>query len=406
MIDLKNFGEYDKAYLSNGEKTYELDLITLQIKETDKTINGKILFDKSDKSRTNDIIAIHEYMDNQSECAYQNRKVEGLIIIPTWGCKAKCSYCYAASHKKDPTMLTKDKIDNVVKRYNIVPENIKSTIYIGGEPLENFDAIKYSVKLFKNAEHTICTAFVADDDILDELLRYVMFNENVDISLSIDLPSSLRYKADKENKNPLHSHERNLYWFKKFYGLIGNRIRIKTTANVGAYEVNKLRNLLPDGAQVYCDGAGYGFGDIKLIPEHAYKGIIKEWEDEAERVINGERSFKDSFFKYGPYVHRYFKNKVAKTCNCGKGYFTIEPEGNLTYCDNPGKPTLDEETIDHPQMYEDIKINGKCATCPYIKLCGGGCYVKDRYQLFCFVNVIDFVYSTYVDLFKEDKERL
>ena len=395
---MKNILNSDTAFLSFGDKTIELDLITLKLKEHKRKYNDPIVFkslkDKKEIKKTQ--LEVYEKINNERICEFKDRSIKGLTVIPSWYCSAKCSYCYAASHKKDETTLTEQKVEEFIKKFNINVNNIKGGMFLGGDPLEKLDIVKYVINRFPKTDWTICTAFPVDDDIIEDLLSFIMFKKNVEISLSIDLDNSLRYKASTEKNRK----DKNIYWFNRFYNYIGNRIRIKATLNRDAVKIDELRKSIPKTARINFDGVGYGFEDIRLSDNKSLEDIKNLYDNELHKFINGEVTLNNTFFaNLFPMTNRESLITTARTCGCGFSYYTLLPDGNLSYCDSPGKPLLNENLYSEELVKDAIKTTGVCKECNYLKLCGGSCGINNFKELYCYVKVIDYVYSLYLALF-------
>ena len=389
--------DWDLAYLSKDGKTYELDLVTLQVKESDKHFDEPIVLAETSTDRTIDVGQTIDFVSCDRQERFDNRYVRSLIIIPTWACSARCTYCYVAKVREDTVMLTADKVEEALEKYKIDPRKIRGTIFIGGDPVENLDAVEYCIDKFENANHTVCTGFVGDDATIERLLDIVMFNPKVEISLSLDPPESGRYKFDQ-------TYNRNIMWLETFKKFIGKRIRVKSTLNANAYKISELRKVVPEGTHISFDGAGYGFGKIKNVERHILDGIKKEFDIELQEVIDG-KPILDSYFSF----HRSAIDMIngeqrGQTCSCGMEYFTLLPSGDLSYCDSPERPILDEN-LNHPEL--SLKMEGKkpcggggiCDTCQYQRFCGGSCGITKQHELYCYVKILDFVYSAYLNLF-------
>jgi sulfatase maturation enzyme AslB (radical SAM superfamily) len=389
--------KWDMAYLTNNGKTLALDLVNLTINETDLHFDEPVVLAETNTDRTEDVKSSSQIVKFGRQERFDNRKIKGLIIVPTWACSARCTYCYVAKVREDTVMLTADKVNDAIKKYNINPDDVEGTIYIGGDPMENLKGVEDCINIFPNAHHTICTGFVGDDSKLEQLLSIVMFNSNVEISLSIDPPESGRYKFDV-------THERNLAWLATFKKLIGKRIRIKSTLNAQAYKISELRKTLPTDTHISFDGAAYGFGKMKNVEQTTIDGIKEEFDLELERIQHLDYP-NESFFSFLQSAGEMLEGTLqGQSCSCGMEYFTLLPSGELSYCDSPERPILDEN-LDNEEMSLSMETKtpcgggGICNSCIYQKFCGGSCGVTKQHELYCYVKVLDFVYSTYIHVF-------
>lgn len=395
---MKNLMKWDTAFLSHENVTVEVDLISLTWKSYKRKYDQPIVLDVcNDKSHNKDKQSkIYDSMQNTRTCEFGERKITSLTVIPSWYCSAKCSYCYAAAEKKNKTVLTEKTVAEFIDRFNIVPEDIKGGMFLGGDPLENLGILKHIIDLFPNTDWTICTAFPVADEVIEDLLKFLMFKPNVEISLSIDPPNSLRYKASSENGK----RERNIKWFNRFYKFLGSRIRVKTTINRDAFDIHELRTELPNNSRINFDGVAYGFEDIRLSDENTIDNIWKLYGKELELFLEGKVSERTSFMmNVFPMLHDEGIVKSMRTCGCGYNYFTLLPDGSLSYCDSPNKPILDENLYNEDMVADVVEATGECKKCEYLKLCGGSCGIKRFKELYCYVKVIDYVFSLYATFF-------
>ena len=130
------------------------------------------------------------------------------MVVTSLRCNSNCSYCQVS--KKDLTDInydmTKNTAKKVVEKIFESPSNNIKIEFQGGEPLLNFDIIKYIIEkaewtnLFKkkNLEFVICTNLT----LLDEKTLKWLKGHKVYISTSIDGPKNLH-----NINRPLHDIE-------------------------------------------------------------------------------------------------------------------------------------------------------------------------------------------------------
>ncbi|MBU1031106.1 MAG: His-Xaa-Ser system radical SAM maturase HxsB [Nanoarchaeota archaeon] len=127
------------------------------------------------------------------------------ILVPTLRCNMKCIYCHAKSHdpKEKKYDMTTETAKKVVDFIFQSPSPDITIEYQGGEPLLNFEIIKYiheyakqkSKETGKRTNFVIVTNFTT---MTEEKLKYLMDNK-IDLCTSIDGPKEL------------HDHNRKFY---------------------------------------------------------------------------------------------------------------------------------------------------------------------------------------------------
>lgn len=130
------------------------------------------------------------------------------MVVTSLRCNSNCSYCQVSKKDLSDTNydMTKDTAKKVVEKIFESPSNNIKIEFQGGEPLLNFDIIKFIIdkaewtNLFKkkNLEFVICTNLT----LIDEKLLKWLKDHKVYISTSIDGPKDLH-----NINRPLHDIE-------------------------------------------------------------------------------------------------------------------------------------------------------------------------------------------------------
>lgn len=122
-----------------------------------------------------------------------------LEIIVTNQCNKRCDYC---DLNFTNNVISKSSIKAFYDKF-VNERNSFDSLYINffwGEPLLNFDLIKYSILLFKNIKNIKFSVWTNWDLLTQEKLKYFELN-NVDIYLSIDFDNLENFiNTDKLNK--------------------------------------------------------------------------------------------------------------------------------------------------------------------------------------------------------------
>ena len=244
-------------------------------------------------------------------------------------CNFDCKYCYE-DDKKQNLFMDKKTADNLIQ-FVISESTNKKTSEIqvsfhGGEPLLNFDIIRYIVSKLNNSKDlnniTIhygmtTNGYLLNDEKIDFINSYI---DNVSVSLDGKRQTNDLYRLDKKGQG---------------------------TYNVVVKNAEKLLLLKPDinvrmtiNADTICDL----YGNIKHLVELGYKNIIpviniwdKKWSEEKLAALNSINktveqyalnSKKDNIDISLP-ISREIK---SSSCDGGSHSFSIDPIGNIYPC--------------------------------------------------------------------------
>jgi radical SAM protein with 4Fe4S-binding SPASM domain len=394
---------FDRAVINLKDKSYLFDMLKFDLRLVDFFYEPTLTHvEPLSYSSGRETEIAHNVLQVQSsrQSRFDKRSIKNLIIMPYAGCKANCAYCYTTDYKHDDTCLTPPQIFELMKEHQIPPSIITSTIIIGGEPLLNLDTVKFIIDYFPNAEHTICSGFVVDDTILQDLLNFIMFKPNVEVSLSIDPIGSSR---------PMDG--RIVSWMRLYHNLIGSRIRIKSTITSNSWNIHGLRGLLHEQAKVKINFDGVSYNNEKFvdIDPSVTQNIRMMFEQEYSKLITGMPESL-TFLNLNA-AHHIMTTTIGRTCDCGFNWFTINWKGQLTFCDTmPFTKEADNYILDTNldcSGFRDkrVQIHNKCNTCPAIRVCGGSCSVGQDHQLYCYVTILNIIYSMAYLLYKYENTR-
>ena len=138
------------------------------------------------------------------------------IVVPTLRCNLTCIYCHAS--KRNATDKGYDMNKNTAKKtVDFIfqsPSNSITIEFQGGEPLLNFEIIKYIIdyakeknkKIKKDLKFSLVTNLTL---MTDERMKYLI-SEDIDICTSLDGPEFLHNKNRPQNSYQLVSR-----WIKK-----------------------------------------------------------------------------------------------------------------------------------------------------------------------------------------------
>ncbi len=139
------------------------------------------------------------------------------IVNPTQRCNLSCSYCYAESLPENSNTKDLDK-KTAKKVVDFIYQSPSKSVVIefqGGEPLENFDGIRFVVDDVKKRKgkdvhfRLVSNLSLMDDDIV----KYFKKNDWTDICTSLDGPKEIHDKNRPFSGGS--SYEKVVYWLER-----------------------------------------------------------------------------------------------------------------------------------------------------------------------------------------------
>lgn len=122
--------------------------------------------------------------------------LEKLGILLTTDCNGKCIYCYQRDNffNDNNSFMNKNVADKIINKLSGMYKRIKTASFFGGEPLLNFNIMKYITEELDNdfiVDRFIITSngVLFSDEIIDFLIKY-----NFKIIISIDGPEYINDK--------------------------------------------------------------------------------------------------------------------------------------------------------------------------------------------------------------------
>lgn len=248
-------------------------------------------------------------------------------IFVTSKCNLKCKYCYEGNEKsnKNMTVETADKtIDFMVKR--VKNSDIKrpvNVVFHGGEPLLNFELIKYMLRhITEKIDRKIIFNITTNGTIItDEIVEYISRYIN-NISISID-GTRTTHDLNRTFYDGSGSYEIVIHNAKK---LLSKNVDVRARMTFNSQNVNELY----DGVKFLLD---IGFKYVVPVADFYDNG----WSE------NGIEIFKKQFFKILNIKKENHEQRISLTdlkllyrkrgdCFGGISNFTIDVDGNIYPC--------------------------------------------------------------------------
>ncbi|MFA5917183.1 MAG: His-Xaa-Ser system radical SAM maturase HxsB [Candidatus Gracilibacteria bacterium] len=198
FLTVKEFGQFISGKITHGDKYIEL-LEKKFIKDDNYQDDMSILYAKK-----NEFLA---YGPNLH------------IVVVTLRCNHKCQYCHAAAApvKAKNMDMTEETARKVVDTIFYTSNNNIIIEFQGGEPLLNWDIVKYIVEYAEikayHLKKNVIFALVSNLTLMDDEKMAYIINHNIDVSTSLD--------GDEETHNfnrtfkEGNSFEKVIYWINR-----------------------------------------------------------------------------------------------------------------------------------------------------------------------------------------------
>ncbi|MBF0283696.1 MAG: SPASM domain-containing protein [Magnetococcales bacterium] len=320
-----------------------------------------------------------------------------VALFLTQQCNLNCSYCiggpggeYGAKSRMTQSTAQKS-IDWVIK--NSTNEKTIGISFFGGEPLLNFDVLKFVISYCKSQGsihhktfefHITTNGTICNEDVLNTIRA-----NDISISISFDGPESVQnnFRPFKNGSGSYDIVIKNIALFKKH-----------TNSLVG----HAVLSLDIDPTSVYDEMKGAGFRRISMTPVSASmfstsnthessqqnRNIFKFIEDEAQKWVayaaNKERTFlaelKDSSRLYTPLSLLHQNIRRSDTCGAGKHIAAISSNGDIYLChrfvgiNHYKVGNINTDNV-FPVDFDPTPVNrvDGCNSCFAKHYCAGGC---------------------------------
>lgn len=325
-----------------------------------------------------------------------------LYLMVADDCNLACTYCFEGMNclakknlpDKRETMMGTEVAEKAIKRYSeLIRENPrlfnreKKIIFYGGEPLLNFQTIKFSLEMIKRYQadgllpKNTKLMIISNGTLLTEEMAKIIKRYKVDISISLDGPKEQSAARIFPNgKEAFSSILRGLD--------ICKRLGLKTSISCTITDKNiddcqKIIDFIIDnnikavGFNMMLGKTSYNYADKAadfIIKAHQRFKENDIWEDRMSRKV-------EAFFKA--------KLLLFDCAAAGGHQLVVSPEGSFGIChgffsdrkyfsgnvnDTSYNP-LDTDIFKEWNKRTPLNMEG-CRDCPGLGICGGGCLMN------------------------------
>ena len=316
-------------------------------------------------------------------------------------CNMNCDYCFYCDEAEKREIasygfMEEDTLKNVIRRTLPQAEGSAAYAYQGGEPtLRGLDffrkAVEYQKQYNKN-QVFVSNALQTNGYALDEEWCRFLGENHFLVGLSVDGTEEIHnsHRHDKAG-NGTYARVRQAARFMDRYQVDYNILTV-VTSDVAEHieEIYEEYRRNGWGYQQYIPcldpmGEGHGNSPYGLTPEQYGSFLIRLFSLWYRDLRNGCQPFIRSFENYVALAAGYQAEVCEQRGLCGIQY-VVEADGSVYPCDFY---MLDEyrlgnfnqdflETIDKKRdeigfISRSRNISEDCMSCPYYKLCRGGC---------------------------------
>jgi len=322
-----------------------------------------------------------------------NDPVQNVTILTTTECNARCYYCFENGIRQYP--MTKEVADATVeyikKNY---PEPLFAINWFGGEPLMNFDIMKYITKKLKESGYEIISHITTNGSLLNQEIIDYLKAEYSDLSFQItideigDAYGEIKDYIDIDKKDAFDRVMNNIGQ------LLDNGITTNVRLNFAASQIDRakeiyveIKNILKDHDQstLYIYFAPLTLDDDNEIIsnfhgdfEHPFLQAVKTQFDsgfplykpryDGEMGLIGAFGLMPNAFSCGMTT----KNRISIDAD-GKLYKCHRLSGKEKYSCGSVFDGIDENNAIY-KMFRNTKIYDEdCKNCNILPICQGGC---------------------------------
>jgi len=276
------------------------------------------------------------------------------IIIPTLRCNLKCDYCHASSKKINQKRydLSRRTAKNIVDFIFQSPSKRIVIEFQGGEPLANFEIVKFVIEYANNLNQGIgkdlSFALVTNLSLMDRPKMNYLINNKIGICTSLDGPKELH------NSQRGNTYDTTVHWINEFnaeYRRRGMKLRlnalptitkkslqfgdriIKEYTDLGLSTIH-LRTLNPLGcAKKSWSRIGYEAEEFIEYWKKNIDYIINKFDQSDNEQINKIRERMADFIlhKLIDSDPNYFE--LRSPCGAAIGQLLYNYDGNIFTCD-------------------------------------------------------------------------
>lgn len=347
--------------------------------------NGKIVFFPDDQINE-EFLYENDFFDKNDELAKisdsfpQKVDLKQLYLVVTTDCNMACKYCRQELTRECSVKMSFQDIKNSIDIYFLNSRKLDSVVFYGGEPLMNYEGIKYAISYIKSVlgeNNEVKYSLITNATLCTKEIAKFIKKQNMDVIVSIDGYKQLNDLAriDLQGKSTYSGTVQGIENLKEFECCFGtntvlgphNEYQIKELVDwlINEIKPNTVGFALPHGNE-----ENYAM-DVKF--NKLYKEMIWAYEELKRHgisLIQVERKIKDIVL-----------NKVNSfECRAAKNRLVGYPDMKIGVCEGAAMNedfffrTFEEAESLAYKLQETTPLTvPACVDCIAKRVCGGGC---------------------------------
>ena len=328
------------------------------------------------------------------------------IIVVTFRCNMKCIYCHSNSKPIDAKEwdMDEDTAKSVVDFIMSSPANSLVIEFQGGEPLANFDIIKfiieYAKEKSKEKNKKILFSLVTNLTMMDEeKLEFLKKHRIMGLATSLDGPKEVHDK-NRRYVNGSGTYEDVVYWIKRIKTEFKYDFNLNAMPTITRYSLPYWKEII----DTYID-LGFNFVWFRFLNNLGFAhSLWKKIGYTSEEFLNFYKNGLNYLFElnkskknilsevFATIIGRKIMNvedpmfvDMQSPCGAAIGQLLYDHKGNIFTCDESKivgdtfkignvKMSSIRDVISHPNVVALMNISSKypllCDSCPWAPYCG------------------------------------
>lgn len=339
-----------------------------------------------------------EYLEKIKPLIFKKPNIRVAVLHLTDYCNLKCKYCFiegslpADYQRNDMSIeVMKASIDKFADIVNekVLPKK-PSIVFYGGEPLANWQTIKFGLEYIRQKQHNgqlmkINKVIITNGTLLNQEMCEVLNEHNVHVGLSMDGPEEFH------DRNRVYHDGTGTFKdvYKNFKLLKANNISLSIASVLAKSNVDYISEIM----HWLLDDLGMkalGFNHESILPN------ISEYDEEYEKkfakaIIKGQEIIQQHEGVYerrmNHKINTFLNREILKSdcTGCGE-QISISTMGEIGICQGymGSRKTFKGSVFDDKYDVESDPVfiewskrsplyMSQCMECAALSVCGGGC---------------------------------